>query len=254
MWGVLAASLFFLPFNRLLAWLILAASAAMGLYHGVLTPLSLGYLLVIAAVAWLRYHFHAIRHLAITVETMLVASCLALFLHLVPGIHNPLMINGEKTGPLSPPFTLYYHFDKALVPFLLFACLPTLFSADSGQRVGKAGWIALLISMAALLLLAVTLGRLKIELHTPSWLLQYAMANLFFTCMAEEALFRGYLQQRLSQWLSAWPALIITALIFGTAHLAGGMWMVMFATLAGLIFGLDVEWSAVGADPVPFRA
>lgn len=80
------------------------------------------------------------------------------------------------------------------------------------------------------------------------------MANLFFTCMAEEALFRGYLQQRLSQWLSAWPALIITALIFGTAHLAGGMWMVMFATLAGLIYGLDVEWSAVGADSVLFRA
>ncbi len=148
MWGVLAASLFFLLFNRLLTWLILAASAAMGLYHGVLTPLSLGYLLVIATLVWLRYHFHAIRHLAITVETLLVASCLALFLHLVPGIHNPFMINGEKTVQLSTPFTLYYHFDKALVPFLL---------------------------------LAVTLGRLKIELHTPSWLLQYAMANLFFT-------------------------------------------------------------------------
>ncbi len=154
------------------------------------------------------------------------------------------MINGEKTGPLSPPFTLDYHFGKALVPFLLFACLPTLFSADSGQRVGKVGRIAaLLISMAALLLLAVTLGRLKIELHTPYWLLKYAMANLFFTCMAEEVLFRGYLQQRLSQWLSAWPALIITALIFGIAHLSGGMWMAMFATLAGLIYGLTWMWS-----------
>jgi len=74
MWDVLAASLFFLPFNRLLAWLILAACAAMGLYHGVLTPLSLGYLLVIAALAWRRYHFYAIRHLAIAVETLLVTS------------------------------------------------------------------------------------------------------------------------------------------------------------------------------------
>lgn len=68
MWGVLAASLFFLPFNRLIAWLILAASAGMGLYHGVLTPLSLGYLLVIVALAWLRHHFRAKGHLALVFE------------------------------------------------------------------------------------------------------------------------------------------------------------------------------------------
>ncbi|VEA63726.1 Uncharacterised protein [Serratia plymuthica] len=37
MWGVLSISLFFLPFNRLIAWLFLAASAGMGMYHGVLT-------------------------------------------------------------------------------------------------------------------------------------------------------------------------------------------------------------------------
>jgi len=49
------------------------------------------------------------------------------------------------------------------------------------------------------------------------------MTNLVFTFMAEAALFRGYLQQRLSQWLSAWPAWIITALIFVATHLAGGV-------------------------------
>lgn len=34
MWGVLAASLFFLPFNRLIAWVILAASGAWGFIMG----------------------------------------------------------------------------------------------------------------------------------------------------------------------------------------------------------------------------
>ena len=52
------------------------------------------------------------------------------------------------------------------------------------------------------------------------------MANLFFVCMAEEALFRGYLQQRLSQWLGP-GRLIVAALVFGAAHLAGGMLMVI---------------------------
>ena len=78
MWGVLAASLFFLPFNRLIAWVILAASAGMGLYHGVLTPLSLGCLLAIVALAGLRHHFREQRNLAIALEGLVVAGCVAL--------------------------------------------------------------------------------------------------------------------------------------------------------------------------------
>ena len=52
------------------------------------------------------------------------------------------------------------------------------------------------------------------------------------------------------------PALIVAATVFGAAHLAGGMLMVIFATLAGVIygFGMDVERPPVGADSVPFRA
>ncbi|WP_061800167.1 CPBP family intramembrane glutamic endopeptidase [Serratia ficaria] len=253
MWGVLAASLFFLPFNRLIAWLILAASAGMGLYHGVLTPLSLGYLLVIVALAWLRHHFRAKGHLALVFEALVIAGCVALFLHLVPDIHNQLMIVGEKAGPLSAPFTMYYNFDKALVPFLLFACLPTLFSANTGQRAGKSAWIALLASVPALLLLAVALGGLKIEPHAPAWILPFLMANLFFVCMAEEALFRGYLQQRLGQWLGAWPALIVAAAVFGAAHLAGGLLIVAFATLAGVIYGLAWMWSGRLWVPILFH-
>ncbi|MDT3251556.1 CPBP family intramembrane metalloprotease [Serratia sp. root2] len=253
MWGVLSISLFFLPFNRLIAWLFLAASAGMGMYHGVLTPLSLGCVLVIAALAGLRHHYRAQRNLAVLLEVLVVASCVALFLHLVPGFHNQLMIDGEKPGPLSAPFTMYYNFDKALVPFLLFACVPTLFAAETGKSVGKTGWIALIVAVPALLLVAVALGGLKIELHAPGWILAFVMANLFFVCMAEEALFRGYLQQRLSQWLGAWPALIIAALVFGAAHLAGGMLMVVFATLAGLIYGLAWMWSGRLWVPILFH-
>ncbi|MBP1131334.1 MULTISPECIES: CPBP family intramembrane glutamic endopeptidase [unclassified Serratia (in: enterobacteria)] len=254
MWGVLAASLFFLPFNRLIAWSILAASAGMGMYHGVLTPLSLACLLGIVALAGLRHHFRAQRNLSVLFEVLVVASCVALFLHLVPGINNQLMIDGEKAGPLSAPFTMYYNFDKALVPFLLFACLPTLFKRDEPEKSrGSLSWIALIISVPVLLLIAVALGGLKIELHTPAWILPFVMANLFFVCMAEEALFRGYLQQRLSQWLGAWPALIIAAVIFGAAHLAGGMLMVAFATLAGLIYGLAWMWSGRLWVPILFH-
>ncbi len=62
---------------------------------------------------------------------------------------------------------MYYNFDKAMVPFLLFACLPTLFSAERCGNAGKAGWIALLLAVPALLLLAVALGGLKSSCMRP---------------------------------------------------------------------------------------
>ncbi|AVJ16701.1 CPBP family intramembrane metalloprotease [Serratia sp. MYb239] len=244
MWGVLSTALFFLPFNRLIAWVILAASAGMGIYHQILTPQGAAYLAVIALAAGLRHHYRANAGLSVALEVLLLASSLALFLHLVPGINNQLMVDGSKAGPLSAPYTLRYNFDKALLPFLLFACLPTLFnSGKAAKNVGSLAWLLLILCVPLLLLLAVALGGLKLESHFPSWILPFMMANLFFVSMAEEALFRGYLQQRLTQWLGAWPALVIAALLFGAAHFPSGMLMAIFATLAGLLYGLAWMWS-----------
>ena len=167
MWGVLAASLFFLPFNRLIAWVILAASAGMGALSWGTDAAQPELYAGDRSASGLRHHFRAQRNLAIVLEGLVVAGCVALFLHLVPGIHNQLMIDGERAGPLSAPFTMYYNFDKAMVPFLLFACLPTLFSAEPGGNAGKVGWIALLLAVPALLLLAVALGGLKSSCMRP---------------------------------------------------------------------------------------
>ncbi|MFI8415442.1 CPBP family intramembrane glutamic endopeptidase [Serratia sp. NPDC078593] len=254
MWGILSASLFFLPFNRLIAWAMLAVSAGLGVYHQVLTPLSLACLAVIIIAAVLRHQYRAQRGVAIALEVFLIASCLALFYHLVPGFNNPLMVNHAKAGPLSAPFTLYYNFDKALLPFLLFACLPTLFKATKADKnVGFSAWLILVVCVPLVLLLAVALGGLKFELHFPAWILAFVMANVFFVSLAEEALFRGYLQQRLGQWLGAYPALIIVSLLFGAAHFSAGMLMVAFATLAGVIYGLAWMWSGRLWVPVAFH-
>lgn len=254
MWGVLSAALFFLPFNQLIASVVLLAAVGMGVYHQILTPISLACLAVIAMAIWLRQHYRQHRWLALATEVFLVACSLALFYHLLPGFNNPLMVVKEKVGPMSAPYSMYYNFDKALVPFLLFACLPTLFNAGKADKKCHAvAWILLLLSIPAVLLLAVQLGGLKIESHMPAWILAFLMANLFFVSMAEEAFFRGYLQQRLRQWLGAYPALIITALLFGASHFAAGTLMVAFATLAGIIYGLAWMWSGRLWVPIAFH-
>jgi membrane protease YdiL (CAAX protease family) len=243
MWYLLATALFFLPLHRLLACFILAIFSGLAIFHGVLTALAVIFLLAVLIIALLAQRYPQPKWLAIGLELLLLLSAIALFLHLVPGVHNLQVLDNIKIGPLSTPFSLYYNVDKALIPFILIACLPTLFVVKPAKTVSPKTWAALVISVPLLLLLAVAFGGLKVELHQPDWLLSFVISNVFFVCMAEEVLFRGYLQQRLSRLWGAYPALIITALLFGLFHFAGGTLLVIFACLAGLIYGLAWMWS-----------
>lgn len=243
MWGILAASLLFLSINRVLSLFLLALSLSIALYHGVLTLPSAGFLLLTLTVALLLKKYRQQKWLAAGLELLLVLAAIALFLHLVPGFNNLKILDNVKVGPLSAAFNMYYNLDKALVPFILLACLPTLFVAKKHLSVGRLGWASLIISIPALLLLAAALGGLKVEMHTPAWVGSFVIANVFFVCLAEEALFRGYLQQRLSQCVGNYPALLLTALLFGAAHIAGGPLLMVFAALAGVIYGLAWLWS-----------
>lgn len=233
---MLAGALGALQPARRLALLLLALAALLGFYHDVLTWPVLPLLAGIAALVALR-RFDPIRSRQhILSEALLVLISLGLFLHLFPGFHNPLVVDEVKVGAQSLPFSFSFNFDKALIPFVLLACLPTLFRARACPP--RYPWIAALALIAA-----VPLGGLAVEPHFPPWLPAFMLANLFFVSLAEEALFRGYLQQRLSEKLGGLPALLISTLLFGLAHATGGVLLVVFATLAGLLYGLAWHWS-----------
>jgi len=70
----------------------------------------------------------------------------------------------------------------------------------------------------------------------------FAPVNLFFTCLSEEAFFRGFVQHELARIgsrraLATGVALTIAAVLFGLAHFAGGLSYVLAATVAGLGYG-----------------
>lgn len=244
MWGMLAASLFLLPFNLMLASLLLACALGLAIFYGVVTPPAMVFMLVMLTATLLSHKYRQkSKWLTSGSELLLVIGAAALFLHLVPGFNNLKLLDKIYVGALSAPFTMYYNFDKALIPFLLLPCLPSLFITDSYKTVSKMAWYILILCIPALLLLAVMFGGLKVEFHVPAWTGSFVVANLFFVCITEEALFRGYLQQRLSQRLGVWPALIISVLLFGACHYAGGFLLMLFATLAGVIYGLAWMWS-----------
>jgi CAAX protease family protein len=71
--------------------------------------------------------------------------------------------------------------------------------------------------------------------------------------VVEEAFFRGYLQGGIARLLDGHRfgrtiAIVVAALLFGLMHLPGGGWMwVIFATVAGLAYGLAYRFGGLAA-------
>ena len=66
------------------------------------------------------------------------------------------------------------------------------------------------------------------------------ISNLFFTCIAEEGLFRGFFQEYLSSFkykYAEYVAILIPAVFFGAIHFPGGIKYVILATVAGSLYG-----------------
>lgn len=243
MWFILGLSLILLPVNRRLAGFPAILAIVLAGVQGVMDWRGLA---VIAAILLTAVGWHKAKGspaVRAGLELLLFAAALGLMVHQLPGFHNLRVLDGVRAGALSAPFTMYYNLDKALVPFVAFTIISTLFTDGEKHAVPAWRWLLLALCVPGLLVLATLAGGLRVEPHLPAWLPQFLFANVLFVSFAEEALFRGWLQQRLTQWISAVPALIATSALFGLAHLSGGPLLVVFATLAGLIYGLAWMWS-----------
>lgn len=219
-------------------WLVLLALAtAAGLAAGVLRPIALASIAVFLTFAWLASrHGKAVVRVPFTLLTLLLA--LALAMHAVPGYDNPLLLKDVRLSADSAPYTMYANFDKGVVGLVLlvFFCL----RASSWRDFGVA-----LRSQALVLagLLAVVLGAgWAIGFVHPDFKLSpllplFAIVNLLFVCVAEEAFFRGVIQGQLARYGDS-LAVAVSGLLFGAAHLGGGWQFGVLASLAGLGYAL----------------
>lgn len=162
---------------------------------------------------------------------------LALAMHLMPGFANPKLLDAARLSPGAAPFTLYLNFDKASAGLLLLAAFaPRLRRGDVSLRFLGTVLVCAAATTAVTMAAAVALGFTSID---PKWpgtgvVLSFLAVNLLFTCVTEEAFFRGMLQERLTAVL----AVPVSALLFGLAHLPSGMLMAGLATVAGVGYAL----------------
>jgi CAAX protease family protein len=170
---------------------------------------------------------------------------LLLGMHELPGFHNFLVLDKVVLSSGAAPFTLYLNFDKTLVGvFILGLChQPLLARAKQWAEAARRAAPIVPIHIALVAAGAAAIGYLTWQ---PKWVplfLIWAPVNLLFVCLSEEAVFRGFIQRELAAALRGTRAgnivaILVSAALFGLAHLGGGVSYIVLAAAAGLGYAI----------------
>ncbi|WP_116793414.1 CPBP family intramembrane glutamic endopeptidase [Achromobacter dolens] len=247
----LASALLWLPATRRWALLPLALAYAWAWTQGGIEPVALAWPALLALAAVLARPTMAAPARA-TGHALFLILAVLLFLHWLPGYHNPLVIPRAALTPDAVPFAMYLNLDKPLVAFwVVLVAAPTMAGA-SARATLTAALAACAGAIAACLGLALALGVVGWAPKWPDsgWL--WLINNALLVTLAEEALFRGYVQERLTRaWRGrpwgATAALLVAALLFGLAHYAGGWQWMLLAGLAGVGYGMAYRHGGLAA-------
>lgn len=220
----------------------LAVAVGAAWFAGFVAAPAIAALLMLAALCYAhqRSTTRAVRY---GLMAAIVVLALALALHKVPGFANPLLLQDVQVSIGAAPVTQYLNVDKAAVGIVLCAyfCAPARRRAD--WQAMLSAWPVLLVTPVVVLAGALLSGTVALDPKLPSWTPLFLVTNLLFTCVAEEAFFRGVIQGGLLRALADkryGPAVAIgiAAVLFGIAHAGGGVAMIVLATLAGIGYGL----------------
>ena len=176
-------------------------------------------------------------------------GALVLSLHAAPGFNNLRWLTAVKLTPDAVPFTLTVNFDKGSAGLFLFALLAPHITSFSELRAIWRPTLLLAVSTTVLVIAtAVGIGYTRFEPKLLPETAGFLLVNLFFTCFAEEAFFRGILQESLHKlaqrtslaWIN-YVAILVSALIFGAVHSGGGAQYIILASLGG--FGNAITYA-----------
>jgi len=175
---------------------------------------------------------------------ILIAVGVALCLHIAPGFHGWEVISECRVSPTSTPYKFCFNFDKISLGIFILISTPHLLSHTTGQwrRALFSAMFFSLVGVAVLLVLVWSIGYVRWEPKWPTFTFVWVLCNLLFTCVIEEAIFRGFIQNKLMKLLVGFKwgngaALVLASIVFGLAHFSGGGSYVLLSTVAGLIYG-----------------
>ncbi|WBV57629.1 CPBP family intramembrane metalloprotease [Chryseobacterium daecheongense] len=184
------------------------------------------------------------RFLYHTLALVILAVSIIIFQHLLPGFNNVLIFDKIQVSKDGVPFTMYFNIDKTLagLTLLLFVVPP----AKDFRSALKKSWSLILMTILLLMGLTLLFSFVRIDIKFHQYFFVWALNNVLFVVMAEEVLFRGFFQRHLSLLNiknSQIIAVVIAGLSFGALHWAGGILYVLYAAIAGIMYGLIYQRS-----------
>lgn len=225
------------------AWIGALVAAIVAAYlTGSLHGLAALWIALAAALAW-GYARARSRAARVALGVVFGLYALAMGLALLPGFDRVVLVRHVVLSPGAAPYDIAVGFPKVVTGiFILGLINPALLSRHG---LGAALRSAVPVFAATALVVMAGVYAMGYTAFAPKWtalFLLWAPINLFFTCLSEEAFFRGFVQHELARvgsnhGLAAGIALVVGAATFGLAHAGGGASFVIAAALAGLGYG-----------------
>jgi len=226
-------------------WTILFfAATATGTALGILSVPALASIILFGAATWSSLHVRS-RWGAGLLMCLSITMAILLALHLLPGFRNPRLYDGIRLSTNSIPFKQYLNFDKGTAGLFLLAAFCARISKASDLKFvfNRFIYAIILFTPAIVIGTAVAFGAVRFDPKIPVLAVAFLGANLLFTCVAEEAFFRGVFQERLSQIFGEknifrWLPVLLSTIFFAGMHFDGGIPYMILVALAGLGYSL----------------
>jgi len=224
----------------------LTAAVMAGYFTGAIRGLAAVWigLLLVLALGFARAKTGQSAALKVVAGLAFFVFALVMGLELLPGMPRSVVIDPVRLSPDAIPWGLALAFPKVVGGIFILGIIHE-------GRVGS--WRELgavlrrtapvfALTVVVVMICALLLGYVRFDAKWTSLFFAWALANLFFTCLSEEAFFRGFLQNELgriggdreSMRVIAW---LFAAGLFGLVHLGGGWKFAVAATIAGLGYG-----------------
>ena len=212
---------------------LLAVTTLLALYTNITSYQGLLFLALLIFL-WIFYLKDPEKKLNGTLFLIIVLYSTAFKLHLVPGFNN-IQIDSK----------FFLSFDSTYVGTLpLLFVTPLTRKLHDWKPVFTKGLLITFLGLGIMIGLALISGTVKLQFKIPSYPFLRYFNNLIFVSIAEEALYRGFIQNKLIDWLQKiqykkYIALFLTALIFTFTHWfwAPDIGTFIFVFLAGLLYG-----------------
>lgn len=243
--SLLAASLlsFWFKFTRylLISGLLLLVGTGLAIYKGNISVIGASALLIFAVFVYLEKKLTKpiITHL---LSWIIGIMAFGFFTHFIPGFHNYLWLSQAKLSAASAGFNVYWNFDKTIAAGIIGLSLFYGAKKIPAKSILSTGIVISILSISLLMGLGLVLNYVVLDIKFPDIFFSWFLSNLIFVCIAEEIVFRGYIQNKLTHYFTSrkksWVwGLIIASVIFGLLHFRGGPVYIALAAVAGLFYG-----------------